>query len=345
MKANFRLVSLTILGALCIYLIFRKREAPYQHIQGTTMGTISYNVKYQNIDGKYALDSEIDSILVHFNQILSTYISDSEISQFNRSSTDTFLISSDLFIRVLEESKEVYEKTNGYFDPTVGPLVNEWGFGPKKDHQIDSAKVEQLLNLVGMNKISFDNQFIVKLNPASQLDFSAIAKGYAVDIVADYLSSLKIDNFMVEIGGEVRCSGLSPRKAPWKIGINDPLVAKEAASKLFAVAALTNQAVATSGNYRNYYFKNGRKYAHTIDPHTGFPSEHKLLSASVFASECMKADAYATGFMSMGLEKSLEILKKESTISAMLIYQDSSNNMATWVSDRLKNQLDLKGHE
>lgn len=325
---------LLILLVFIIWKIRQNKTHQAQHIQmveikGTTMGTIGYSIKYLSETGEnYA--SEIDSLLKVWNLSLSTYIPESEISRFNKGQ-DCFEFESEYFLPVLKASKEVYENSSGAFDPTVGPLVNAWGFGPEKSMIPDSSRVDSLIQLVGFNKIQFDEIKVCKDAPGIQLDFSAVAKGYAVDVVADFLDKKGIHNLLVEIGGELICRGTKNDNLPWRTAIEDPTV-QVYEQKILAIVNLRDRAVATSGNYRNYYVRDGIKYVHTIDPSTGFPITHKLLSASVFADNCMIADAYATAFMVLGVEKSKVVLENNPTVDAYLIYSGENGEISTFAT-------------
>ena len=299
------------------------------------MGTIIYNVKYvgSEVEG---LDAIISQELVDFNQSLSTYIPDSEISRLNK--TGSLAYESRFFYPVLKASKKVFEQTGGAFDPSIGPLVQAWGFGPDKSiPNLDAAKVDSLKGVIGFGQVSFDEEN-VSLPLNFQLDFSAIAKGYAVDVVAELLEEKGIENYMVEIGGEVRCRGKNDLDKPWALGIEDPTVQSNE-QKLMAIVRLKDLSLATSGNYRNYYEKDGQIFAHIIDPRTGYSAKHNLLSASVFAPDCMTADAYATAFMVLGLEYSKEILKAQK-LDAILIYR-SENGIESFVSEGIRPFLEM----
>lgn len=327
---------------LLVYIVYKIRQnetPPLQmvEISGTTMGTIGYSVKYFNEDGENFAD-EIDTLMKVWNLSLSTYISGSEISRFNNRS-GCFEFESEYFLPVLLASKEVYENSNGAFDPTVGPLVNAWGFGPDKSMIPDSASVDSLLHLVGFNKIQFDENQVCKESARIKLDFSAIAKGYAVDVISDFLIAKGIKNHLVEIGGELICKGTKIDEKPWRTAIEDPTV-EVYERKILAVAELKDRAVATSGNYRNYYVRDGVKYVHTINPETGYPISHKLLSASVFADNCMLADAYATAFMVMGVEKAKSLLEKNKTLDAYLIYSGDNGEIKTVITDGIANKIE-----
>ncbi|WP_462252619.1 FAD:protein FMN transferase [Ekhidna sp.] len=322
--------------AFVLVSIFRNDNPRLHHITGQTMGTIIYNIKFIGIeiDG---LDKEISDELVAFNQSLSTYIPSSEISRLN--DKGNFKFESEFFLPVLEKSREIYEKTGGTFDPSIGPLVQAWGFGPdKKLPQIDSATVDSLMSITGFDKVQFDNTSIT-MPQNFQIDFSAIAKGYAVDVVGELLESKGITNYLVEIGGEVRCRGINDQGKSWSLGIEDPTVST-LEQKLLAVVRLKNRALATSGNYRNYYEKDGKIYAHIIDPRTGYNSSHNLLSASVFATDCMTADAYATAFMVIGLEASKELIEVLD-LDAILVYRSDDGSVKSYVSEDFRSFVEM----
>jgi len=291
------------------------------------MGT-TYSIKYQAPSGNNYKD-RIDSILVNFNDCLSTYIVNSEISRFNQDSI--FYFGLPYFYPVLLKSEEIYNSTGGAFDPTVMPLVNAWGFGPDSGMIPDSSKVDSLKQFVGYDNIQFNEEKVWKSKSGIELDFSAIAKGYGVDIVSEFLSNQGLVNYFVEIGGEVVASGLNDKDLFWRLGIEDPSIDSGQRSPK-AIVELENKAMATSGNYRNYYLKDGIKYAHTINPHTGFPVEHSLLSATVFAKDCMTADAYATSFMVMGLEEAKNLLSAVEGLEAFLIFSDEVGDLQTFAT-------------
>lgn len=316
-----RIFSIVLLCVFVGFYIYKKTTTNVTiHIQGNTMGTY-YNVKYC---GNENLKEQIDSVLYVFNQSLSTYEESSEISVFNK--TGNLKIKSPFFYPVIKKSKEVFEKTNGAFDPTIMVLVNAWGFGFRNKEIIDSILIDSLIKLVDFNEIYFTEDSVKTFKKDQMLDFSAIAKGYGVDIVSNYLKSKNINDFMVEIGGEVYCSGTNCDKNSWKIGIDNPNSELPNEKKLSEIIELQNFALATSGNYRNFYIDEyGEKQAHTINPKTGYPEKNNVLSVSVKAKTCMEADAYATAFMVLGLEKSKVIIESEQNIEALIIYNE--NNM------------------
>lgn len=306
------------------------------HLQGTTMGPIPYSIKYLD-EQERSFHVAVDSLLIAFNNSLSTYIPASEISRFNRN--DSIEFESPFFYPILKDSREVFERSKGAFDPTIGPLINAWGFGAEEPRELDSLQIRSLLKITGFDKVVFDAKGAVKASDMV-LDFSAVAKGYGIDVVADLLKSRGIENFMVEIGGEVACQGVNHLGKPWTIGIQKPLMEADFVESL-ATVKLKNQAMATSGNYRNYYLKDGKIISHTISPYTGYPVAHNLLSASVFAPNCTLADAYATAFMVLGLEKSKEIVLAVDGLEAFFIYSDEDGDFETFASDGIRSEIRL----
>ena len=241
-----------------------------------------------------------------------------------------------MFTDVFLLSKEVSAETNGAFDITVAPLVNLWGFGFKNNEEVDESKVAELRQFVGIDMVSLNNGEIVKEKPEIMLDCSAIAKGYGVDAVGKYLEKEGIENYMVEIGGEVRVRGVNPKGALWAIGINKPIDDPTGQNDdIQEVINITQQSMATSGNYRNFRVKDGKKYAHTIDPRTGYPVQHSILSSTVIAEDCATADAYATSFMVLGLDGAKKVLGKHSELMAFFIYADKDGNLHEWYSPAL----------
>ena len=247
--------------------------------------------------------------------------SSSIISKINKG--DTTVVPDRYFTDVFKRSKEVSERTNGAFDPTVAPLVNAWGFGFTEGIQkVDSIIIDSLLKYVDYRLVDIENDRLVKdtsglqdINAANmiKLDFNAIAQGYTVDVLAEMLNSKAIENYMIEVGGEVRSKGKNQNDELWRIGIDKPEEGVKDRD-IIAIIELNNRSLATSGNYRKFYEKNGVKYSHTIDPKTGYPVRHSLLSATVIASDCITADAYATAFMVMGIDKARVFLQENEDI-------------------------------
>lgn len=330
-KRNIRSRLYALVLLISIIVVYKYREANDRHemhLTGTTMGTIAYSIKYLDQEQR-DFKKEIDSLLVDFNQALSTYIPNSEISQLNREGRVSFGFP--YFAQVLQASAEVYEKSNGAFDPTIGQLIDAWGFGDGDLIAPDSAQVDSLLNLVGFDKILFDEKGVSTEVKGLKLNFSAVAKGQAIDVVGDYLTTRGITDYMVEIGGEVRAKGKNKNDEYWTIGIEVPDESR--VGGLFDAVRLKDQGMATSGNYRNFrVLEDGRKVAHTINPKTGYPKMQTLLSATVFATNCMYADAYATACLAMGLEDARELILSDESLEAYFIYAADDGNIQTYIS-------------
>ena len=309
----------------------------YIKLAGFAQGT-SYHITYE-VKDTIDLQNQIDSILQTFDRSLSSYDSASIISRINRNED---VLADELFTNVFIKSDEVFKASDGLFDITVMPLVNAWGFGPGARQNLDSMRIDSLLDFVGMEKVKIENGRIIKSDPRIQLDVNAIAQGYSVDVVAEYLEMMGSENYMVEIGGEIRVKGVNPKAMPWRIGIDKPEFGNfMPGAELEAIVELKDKSLATSGNYRKYYEENGVKYTHSIDPHTGYPARQSLLSATIIADDCMTADAYATVCMVGGLDKSKEILSGHPELDAYLIYGDETGvyqlyitkGMEKWISE------------
>jgi len=307
----------------------------YFKIAGFAQGT-TYHITYEMPD-TIDLQSQIDSILHAFDLSLSSYDSSSVISKINRNED---VIADDLFTQVFNKSDEVFKSSGGIFDITVMPLVNAWGFGPGTRENVDSARIDSLLEFVGMEKVKIENGRVVKTDPRVQLDVNALAQGYSVDIVTEFLNGLGAKNYMVEIGGEIRTKGVNPGGKNWRIGIDKPVFGNMiSGAELEAIVELSNKSLATSGNYRKFYEEDGVKYTHSIDPKTGYPAKQSLLSATIIAEDCITADAYATVCMVGGLEKSKEILSKHPELEAYLIYGDDTGVYQLYVTEGMKSMV------
>lgn len=333
----------SVLIFILVYGVYKYRHwnthEPIE-MEGATMGT-SYHITYFD-EGNRNFKTSIDSLLTVFNQSLSTYISNSEISEFNKGNPFHFKLP--YFLPVLQKSVSIAQGSQGAFDPTVMPLVNAWGFGPEKRMKPDRLQLDSIRQFVGIAKISFNSDSVWKDDPRVQLDFSAIAKGYGVDVVVEFLLSKGIVDLFVEIGGEVSAKGQNIiSEKPWEVGILNPNSTYENQSFL-AYAQLNNSAMATSGNYFNFYEEDGIKYTHTIDPATGYTIQHQLLSASVFAHDCMTADGWATAFMVMGHEKAIEKLKTLHGIEAFLIFS-TDEGLQTYATDGISKSITIKGNK
>lgn len=304
---------------LLMWVVWKYRSAESStpiKLEGKTMGT-SYHITYFDSKGRN-FQTSVDSLMVVVNKAISTYDTASEISRFNRAAR-SFRFSLPYFLPPLVKSKEVVQGSQGAYDPTVMPLVNAWGFGPKKVERPDTAEVQRVREYVGFEKIDFNKDSIWKTDPHVQLDFSAIGQGYGADVIAGFLMSKGIENYFIELGGEGVARGKNLKEdRPWEIGILDPN-SDYVEQKFTAYATLKNKAFTTSGNYFNYREVDGKKYSHTIDPVSGFPVEHPLLSATVFAADCSTADAWATAFMSMGHERAIETLKTHPELQVFFI--------------------------
>ncbi|WP_286743328.1 FAD:protein FMN transferase [Roseivirga sp. UBA1976] len=328
-----RIYLIVLMIAIFVVYTYRKNQPHEMVVRGTTMGgTIGYTVKYLDKQQRN-LKPQIDSLLADFNQALSTYVPDSEISLFNQTGKHSF--KQPYFYEVLEASRVVYEKTNGAFDPTVGPLINAWGFGEGGFMGPDSAQVDSLLQFVGFDKLSFDSSEVRTSQTGLKLNFSAIAKGQAIDVVVNWLLSQGLENCMVEIGGEVHARGQNLDGDAWVIGIEVP--DEQRIGGIFDAVRLENAGLATSGNYRNFrVLEDGRKVAHTINPKTGFPQMQTLLSATVVAPNCMLADGYATACMVLGKDKSIELIEADPNLECYLIFADENGHIDTYISGGLR---------
>lgn len=289
---------------------------------GEALGT-TYQIKYFS-EKDIKLDVALDSIFESINNSMSTYRPGSDISKINSGDT-TVRVDND-FRKVFEYSSKIYKESGGYFDPTVGILVNAYGFGPGKQlAEPDEKTMDSLRKYVGFNKLDISSRnIIVKNDPHIYLDFNAIAKGYTIDVIAKYLDSRNVDNYLIELGGELVGKGRNLAKdSEWLVGIDDPRQ-KEDERTYQTVLALKNRALATSGNYRKFRIDSvtGKKYVHTINPLTGKAQKSNLLSASVLADNCALADGYATAFMALGLEKSKEMLERFDGVDVYLIYSE-----------------------
>jgi thiamine biosynthesis lipoprotein len=285
-------------------------------ITGKTQGTY-YAVTYYDRSGRN-FNKEIDSILSAFDRSISLWDTNSIISRINRNDSTARVDS--WFRDLFTLSQEISERTGGAFDATVGPLVNAWGFGSRVGKRPDSHAVDSLRALIGFRKVRLQGDRIFKQDSRIQLDFNAIAQGYSVDLISSFLEMHDVRCYLVDIGGEVFAKGVKPGHEPWMIGIENPARDSTSRPSINAQAVLNNMALSTSGSYRKYHEENGIRYSHTIDPATGFPIRHNLLSVSVLASRCAVADGYATALMVMGLEKAKEFLSKNPQLQAYFIY-------------------------
>jgi thiamine biosynthesis lipoprotein len=241
----------------------------------------------------------------------------------------------DYFLTCFKKGKELWKNTNGAFDPTVYPLVNAWGFGPKDKIVVTKEKIDSILAFIGFDLINIKEGKIVKTDPRVSLDFNAFAQGYSVDIVRQFLNTKNIDSYIIEIGGEVYAKGLNDKDS-WLVGIEIPIANQKSLNSYHTIVKLENKAIATSGNYRRYIIENGEKIVHHIDPKTGYPTKNNLLSVTIISDSCIISDATATGILVMGLRKARKYLKKHKEIEALIIYMDRRGIYKTFLSDGFK---------
>ena len=306
---------------------------PYQHDEGQIFGTF-YHITYQNDS---SIQTDILAELQKVDNALSMFNKESIISHINSGEN---VETNEMFESVFNLAEKISDNTDGAFDITVAPLVNAWGFGFKTGNPPTKQTVDSLRAIVGYKKVKLANHRITKTDARVMLDCSAIAKGYGCDVVARLLDKRGIKNYMVEIGGEVVTHGISEKRLPWKIGVTKPSDdSLNVNNELQTVLNVKDRAMATSGNYRNFYYRGGKKYAHTIDPATGYPVQHSILSATVLAKCCAEADAYATAFMVMGMEKAKKVLEKHPELMAYLIYSDDKGNLQVWYSPSMEDKI------
>ncbi|NVJ89301.1 MAG: FAD:protein FMN transferase [Flavobacteriaceae bacterium] len=295
-------------------------------LKGFVFGT-TYKITYLNSDKNY--QKSLDSLFNEINNSLSTYIPDSDISKINNGNESVLI--DDYFKEVFTKSKKIFNETDGFFDPTVGNLVNAYGFGPNSEiKNLSDEDIKELMRYVGFNKVKLIENRVVKEYPEIYLDFNSIAKGYGIDIVARFFNEKGIKNYLIEIGGEIRAKGVKHDNKPWLIQIIDPLNIDNG----FKTINLTNKSMATSGNYIKFRVDSlGNKYVHTINPKTGYAKESNLLSASVIAeADCADVDAYATAFMAMGLEKTLAFLEAKKELKVILIYHNKKGDLSEYTN-------------
>ena len=330
---KWQLPFLVLLIVGTVLIIRQQQSMPYQKCSGLIFGT-TYHVTYQYDDDLHA---EVVAKLKEVDAALSMFNEQSTISKINNNEA---VKPDKMFLDVFQLAQQISQDTQGAFDITVAPLVNIWGFGFKHGQEPTTHAIDSLRQFVGYQKVSYNGKTIQKQDPRIMLDCSAIAKGYGTDVVARLLDEKGITNYLVEIGGEVVTRGISEKRVPWKIGVTKPTDdSLHVGNDLQTVLNVTDKAMATSGNYRNFYYKGGRKYAHTIDPKTGRPVQHNILSATVLCNQCAKADAYATAFMVMGLDKAREVLERNPDLMVYFIYDDKGVNKV-WYSPSLKDKIE-----
>jgi thiamine biosynthesis lipoprotein len=327
---------LSFLGIIFLGSCDNPENAVMIKFDGQTQGTY-YVITYFDQEARN-FQVQVDSILKVIDLSVSLWEPKSLISLINAEDPD--VETDDIFTELYRMSMDVFEKSEGAFDPTVGPVVNAWGFGFTDRLKVDQHLIDSLLPLVGFDKVRLENKKIIKSDPRIQFDFNAIAQGYAVDLLGRFLQKKGVDNFLIDVGGEVLGKGTKPGDIKWKVGIEKPSDNAGYGEGLQAIVDLKNKALATSGSYRKFYEENGIRYSHTIDPKTGYPVHHSLLSVSVLANDCATADAYATVFMVMGLEKSKSFVAVHDDLEAYFIYTDSGGNLTTFFTDGFKKLLE-----
>ncbi len=309
------------------------QNMPVIKIAGEAQGTTYHITYYADINRNYA--REVDSLLKEIDSSLSSYLPVSIISRMN--TNDTGVVADRFFTDVFKKSQEVSDRTRGAFDITIAPVVNAWGFAVERNIIPDRYKIDSLRNLIGYRMVQLASNKLIKAKRDIMLDVNAIAQGYSVDIVSDFLESKGITSYLVEIGGEVRAKGEKENGELWKVGIEQPLDNLPVKKRIEKIISLKNVAIATSGNYRKYFEENGQKYSHIIDPATCYPARNNLLSATVIATDCISADAYATAFMVMGLEKSRQFLSKNKDLNLEVFFiYDDNGKWKTYASEKIE---------
>lgn len=337
MKRFLQILFLVALIVGTILIIRQQQSMPYQYDKGEVFGTF-YNITYQSDKN---LKSEIEAALKEVDAVFSMYNENSTVAKINRGEKPEL---NEMFLEVYDIATTVNNETNGAFDITVAPLVNAWGFGFKTKEMPDKHQTDSILAFVGKDKFKVikegSKRYPQKSDKRTMLDFSAIAKGYGSDVIARLLRKHDIKNFMVEIGGEIVTCGNSEKRLPWKIGVTKPVDdSLSVENELQTVLNLTDKAMATSGNYRKFYYKGGKKYAHTIDPKTGQPVQHNILSATVITKNCAIADAYATAFMVLGMDDTKKVLEKHPELMVYLIYSNDKGENEVWFSTSLEGKI------
>lgn len=285
--------------------------------QGQAQGTY-YMVKYYDVEGRN-FQSDINKLLKEFDQSLSLWVPASVISEVNKNEA----VKLDKYFKdSYELSLRIARETNGAFDFTLGPLIEAWGFGFREKIKLTREKVDSIRDFVGYEKVEIKDDYLFKADERMEINFNAIAQGYSVDLIGTFLDEKGVENYLIDVGGEILTKGLKPGKKKWAVGIQIPTEDEHGAIESQVVIELSNKALVTSGSYRKYYEENGKRYSHIIDPKTGFPVIHNLLSVTVLANSCAEADGYSTAFMIMGLEKAKAFVNKRNDLEAYFIYDE-----------------------
>ena len=334
----------SIIIFLLLWCISCSNQPSQIELSGLTMGT-TYNIKIipekDSILSTKLIKQKIDSVLISVNYQMSTYLFDSQITQFNNhESTTSFTVSND-FSFVVERALHWSKLTDGAFDITIVPLLYLWGFGPGQASELgdifpEEHAVQKRRTHVGYEKLITNKYYLKKKDPFIKIDLNAIAKGFGVDAVYSFLESIGMNNIMVEIGGEVRTKGKNQKNEPWMIAVETPDLESAGSKTISWVLPLESKAMATSGDYRNYYEIDGIRYSHEIDPRTGYPVQTGVASATVVATNCMDADALATALIIMGAESGLQFIEKLDGVEAFLILREGNDNYRTIKSSGMK---------
>lgn len=344
-KKRHKLLSLSVIISVLVSCSSKENEIEGFEIKGEAQGTTYSIIIAENVLN--VTKTEIDSVLKKFDASLSTYLPKSTISLLNASEKEFhFKDESGFFKTCYTNSLKVYEETNGNFDPSVFPLIEGWGFFEKMDTPLSQAEIDSLLSFVSFEPgkhyqiaMKDDSVHFSKSDPRFKLDFNAIAQGQSIDVLFDFIKNKGHKNFYIELGGELRVLGKNREGVDWKVGIDTPseLNTGTVDRSISGVLHLKNKAVATSGNYRNFYEKDGRKFAHTLHPKTGYPVSHSLLSATVITNECGIADAFATAFMVVGLEESKRIMANSSfDLEVVFIFENNKGELEFYISEGAK---------
>jgi len=322
------------ISVVIIFSAFAQRKPMI--ITGYTQGT-TYRITYFD-KKKRNFQTQIEEIFLKVNASVSLYEPSSIISKVNRNDQNVKV--DDIFKNCFIKALQISDETRGMFDITVGPLVKLWGFGLENKGIVDSFKVDSILTFIGYKDVVLYKDVVIKKDERIQLDFNALAQGYTVDLVAGLFDFYGIQNYLIEIGGEVFAKGEKSKNAMWQVGIEKPDTVHVSGNQLIAIVRLKNMALATSGSYRKFFIENGKRYAHTINPMTGYPSYSNLLSVSVFAPRCIDADAYATAFMVMGFDESMKFLETHPEIQVFMIYVNENQQLDTYYSSKIAEILD-----
>ena len=332
MKKKYLLVFVGLFLAMGLLSCNRIKPQHEVKINGLAQGTY-YAITYFDYETRN-LQPEIDSFFKAFDKSASVYLVSSIISQVNNN--DPSVILDDSFKMIYDKAQEVSAATNGAFDITTMPLTNAWGFGFTDPMKLDSAHVDSLLQFVDYRMVKIADGKFIKQKPEITIDYNAIAQGYSADLIGKILEDKGINNYLIDVGGEVLGKGQKPDGSYWKVGIEKPTTGADDPRSLDAIVNLQDKALASSGNYRRFFMKDGVKFSHTIDPKTGYPVTHTLLSVSVLADDCMTADAYATAFMVMGVDKAKAFIGSHSGLEAHFIFTNSKGKYETWTSPGLE---------